>query len=158
MSMFEFTVETVPVADTTECRITLSAFEAHILDPLPTYALDMLRQRLLFALTSDHFLTRSARVMLQTVLETEMTVLFTKLITISPDVAGSHVCLRRHYIDVDADMKKFEFLIEPALVELSGIVPDSYVRFLRRYLAQPYARYRVSALSAVICLAVAHND
>jgi hypothetical protein len=157
MATFQFTVETNSVVDSEECQITLSAFEERLLEPQPVYALDMLRQRLLFAMVTDHFRVRSARVMLQTVLETELRVLLTKLVTIAPDVEESHVCLRRHYIEIDLDMQKFAFLVEPALIELASLIPDSYVRAIRRYLLMPYPRYRVSALSAIVCLSVANQ-
>lgn len=154
MANFQFTVIDTAQVDTPECQITLSPFEEKLLLPSTDYAIDMLRQRFLFALTDDHFLTRSARVLVQTVLETEMKVLFTKLVTFAPNIADSHVCQRRRYLDIDADMKKFAFLLEPALVALAAHIPESYVRLLRRYLASEYARYRVSATSALICFAV----
>jgi hypothetical protein len=157
MATFQFTVEDTTVADTPECQITPSAFEDKLLTTTLPYALDALRQRLLHVMTSDHFAVRSTRVLLQTATETELRALLVKMITIAPGVEGSVVCLRRRYNDIDTDMEKFSFLVEPALTELESIVPETYSRMVRRFLACEYARYRVSALSTMICLAVAHQ-
>lgn len=154
MATFQFTVETNSVVDSEECQITLSAFEERMLQPQPLYALDMLRQRLLYTMVTDHFRTRAVRVLVQTVLDTELKILLTKLVTIAPGVAESHVCLRRHYNEIDADMQLYSFLVEPALVELATLIPDSYIRMIRRYLITPYPRYRVSTLSLIVCLVV----
>ena len=134
-----------------------SAFEQTVLTPLPTYALEQLRQRFLYTLTTSHAPITSARVLLQMALETEIGTILIKTVPFPPNVEEVVVCERRHYIDVDADMALQSFLIGPALnaLETYPTVPSPYVDLLRLYVASDYPRYRMSALAATLCLGVA---
>jgi hypothetical protein len=146
----------LPTTDDEGCWTgTPSAFEQRLLEPFPTYALEQLRQRFLFTLTTTHAFVKSARVLLQMAFETEVASILTKQINLAAGVLWSRVCERRRYIDIDQDMHKQRYLIAPALDELAHIpgMPEPYVDFLIRYLASDYPRYRMSALSGVVCVA-----
>lgn len=123
--------------------------------PLPTYALEQLRQRFLFAVTTNHDPIKSARVVLQMAFETEIGAILTKQIATPAGFMTSTVCERRHYIDVDQDMSLQRYLIGPALTDLANTpnMPSSYVDFLTRYLTTDYPRYRMSAIAGVLCVA-----
>lgn len=134
---------------------TLSAFEKLLLVPQPNYAVEQLRQRFLYSVTSTHDSTKSARVVAQMAFETEIQAILAKLIDLSPDVLASNVCERRRYIDVDVDMKTFGFLVNPAISAMSTLLPDPYIGLLRKHAFLPYAKYRMSALAALLCAAAA---
>jgi hypothetical protein len=87
--------------------------------------------------------------------ETEIRAALAKLIKVAPDVMAARVCERRSFLDIDVDLRQYSFLVEPALAALAPAVPAGYVRLLRRYLESRYARYRVSSMCAVLCLATA---
>jgi len=148
---FSFTVRANPVCWTG----APSAFELKLLRPLPDSALEAFRVRVFDAVTTDHAPARSARAILQMAFETEIRAALTKLIKVDPDVMAAQVCERRSFLDVDADLRRYAFLVEPALAALSPAVPAGYVRLARRYSGSRYARYRVSATCAVLCLAAA---
>jgi len=134
-----------------------SALELQTLQPIPTYALEQLRQRLLFALTTSRSPTTSARVLLQMVTETEIGVALQKIVAFPPDVASVVVCERRRYVDVDFDMRLQGYLVNPALAALAGYVsiPAPYVDLVALYANSDYPRYRVSALAAAVCMGAA---
>jgi hypothetical protein len=136
---------------------TPSAFELRMAAPLPSYALEALRQRFLFVVVSNHSPKKGARVVLQMATETELRVALLKMLDLAVDVVDSNVCERRRYIDVDYDMKLMRFLIGPALDELAAtpLVPSQYVDLIRRYVASDYPRYRMGAIAAALCLATA---
>ncbi len=145
-----------PSTDANGCWIGFpSAFERQLLTPLASYALEQLRLRVLFTLTDTHDYVQSARALLQMAFETEAGTVLVKMIDLSPDVLQTKVCPRRHYIDVDSDLRAFSFLFEPALSDISTKIPDPYVNFLRRFLSSDYPRYRVSATATLLCLAAA---
>lgn len=134
-----------------------SALELQILVPIPTYALEQLRQRLLFALTTSRLPTTSARVLIQMILETEVGVALQKVVTFPPDATSVVVCERQRYLDVDAAMRLQGFLVNPALTALANYanIPTPYVDLMSLYAASDYPKYRVSALAAVVCLGAA---
>jgi hypothetical protein len=132
-----------------------SAFELELVRPLPNLALEALRVRVFAAVTTTRAPAPSARAILQMAFETEIRAALTKLIKVAPDVMAAQVCERRSYLDVDADLRGYAFLLEPALEALGSGVPAGYVRLVRRYLGSGYARYRVSATCALLCLAAA---
>jgi hypothetical protein len=134
-----------------------SALELQLLQPLPSYALEQLRQRFLYALTTSRSPTTSARVLLQMVLDTEISVALLKVVAFPPSTQSVTVCERRHYIDVDSDMRLQSFLVNPALTALATYskIPTPYVDLLRIYAAADYPRYRMSALASTVLLGVA---
>ena len=134
-----------------------SPFESRMLQPLPTYALEQLRQRFYYTTTSPFTMMKGARVTLQMAFETEIGSVLTKLIPLAAGIPESVVCERRHFIDIDRDMQSQSYLVTPALTELAAIpnLPLPYVDFLTLYTQADYPRYRVCALAAVICMAVA---
>lgn len=147
-----------PTEDGAGCWIGLSTpFEALLQQPMATYALEQLRQRFMFSLTTTHDQVRGARVMLQMAFETEIGAILVKLINLPPGVIESNVCERRRFLEIDRDMRLNRYLVGPALDSLSTIpnVPEPYVNFLRFYAIAQYPRYRTCALAATLCLAKA---
>ena len=130
----------------------LSPFELKLLEPLPSYPLEQLRQRFLYAVTGSYDTVMSARAAAQMAFETEIGAALAKLIELPPEVATSRVCPRRTFLAIDADMQRFSFLFGPAL-DAATFLPDSYVRLFRQHLGQPYAKYRVCATAALLCAA-----
>ena len=133
-----------------------SSLELQLLQPMPDYALEQLRQRFLFSLTTNHAPTVSARALLQMAFETEIGTILVKLITLPADAMGSNVCQRRLFIDIDSDMQLQGYLVSPAFASLSNIagIPTAYVDFLKLYASSDSPRYRVCSLAALLCLAV----
>jgi len=132
-----------------------TTFEARLMQPMAGYALEQLRQRFLFTLTTSRDFLRGARVLMQMAFETEASAILRKLLTPPADLATTVVCERRRYLDVDQDMSLQRYLVLPALDALAATptLPPSYVDFLGRYLASPYPRYRMAALAVALCLA-----
>ena len=143
------------ISDPTCWSGTPSSFERELLIPFEEYALEQLRARLFFAVTTNHDKTLSARAIFQMALETELNVSVRRSILVPSEITDTKVCERRRYLDIDRDMQSFKFLIEPALQVLQekNYLPEPYVRLLRTHLASPYARYRVCAMAAAIVLA-----
>ena len=125
--------------------------------PLPSYALESLRQRFLFVVVDDHSIKAGVRATLQMAVDTELRVVLFKMLELAVDVVDSNVCQRRRYLDVDRDMKLMRFLIGPALDELAvaPTMPVQYVDLIRRYTTADYPRYRMGAIAAALCLATA---
>ena len=147
-----------PDVDENGCWIGLStAFETRLLLPLPGYALEQLRLRFLYFVTTNHNQVRSARVTLQMGYETELRSAIAKLIVLPAGVLQSKVCERRRFLDIDRDLQKYRYLINPAISALDSIptIPDAYIDLIRRYAASEYARYRVCALATMLCMAAA---
>lgn len=132
-----------------------SAFEIRLLQPLPTYAIEQLRQRFLYTLTTTRDPVKSARVLMQMAFETEVGTILFKQLTPPANLETSVVCERRHYIDVDSDVRLQRYLIDPALDDLRKTpnMPESYVNFIVLYLASNYPRYRMSAIATMLCVA-----
>ena len=149
-----------PDEDSNGCWIGVSTpLESHLQQPFSDPSLEKLRTRLLYTLTTNHDIVKSARVALQMAFETEIGTVLTKLMTtpIASSVVNSNVCQRRHFLAIDADMQNNAYLIQPsldALLKLPNPVPSSYVSLLQRYLASNYARYRVCALASLLVLVV----
>jgi hypothetical protein len=142
--------------DENGCWIGLaSEFESRLLEPFDTYALEQLRQRFLFTLTTTHAPKVSARVLLQMAFETEISTILVKIITPPADLFTYKICERRRYIDVDQDMHLQKYLIQPGFDDLLQMpnLPGSFTDFLARYMISDYPRYRMSALAGVICVA-----
>lgn len=147
-----------PTEDANGCWIGLpSPFEVLLLQPLPTYAIEQLRQRFLFAVTTTHDQVKSVRVVMQMAFETEVGAILVKQITPPAGLATTKVCERRHYIDVDSDLRLLRYLINPALIDLMNTpnMPAAYVDFIVNYLASDYPRYRMSAIATMLCVAKA---
>jgi hypothetical protein len=136
-----------------------NAFELQLLQPFSIYALEQLRARFLYVVTSSPDPTKAARRVFQIAFETEIGVALGKLITILPEEKAALVCEARRYLDIDADMRAFSFLVDAALdaLEAAQSLPLSYVNLLRAHFTAPYPRYRVCALAALLCLAVAYR-
>lgn len=134
-----------------------SAFEARMARPLPTYALESLRQRFVLLAVNDQSIRHGVRAVLQMAMETEMRAILLKMVDLAADVSTSNVCSRRGYLDIDKDMQRMRFLIGPALDELAALsaIPSQYVDLVRRYASSAYARYRMGAIAAALCLATA---
>jgi hypothetical protein len=134
-----------------------TALEVQILTALSDPNLERLRQVMLNKTVTGNDPTKGARVILQMAYETEIGVILQKLAQPSPSPLESKVCQRRHFLDVDADLRLQVFLLEPALTSLTNMsspVPAPYIDFLRRYLSSNYARYRVCAVAVMVMLAV----
>lgn len=134
-----------------------SPFELQLQQPLLSYAIEQLRRRLFYAVTTSHDFVTGARVILQMAYDTEISTILIKQIQTPSQFQDSVICERRHYIDVDNDMRLQSFLFGPAITDLTNTpnMPLSYVNFLQMYLAVPYPRYRVSALANIVCVAEA---
>ena len=132
-----------------------SPFEVQMALPLPTYALEQLRQRFFFTVVAPPTVTKGARVALQMAFETEIGSVLTKMLTLAADVEASVVCERRHFIDIDKDIQSQGYLITPAFTELAAIpnLPTAYATFLQSYSQSDYPRYRVCAIAAALCMA-----
>lgn len=132
-----------------------SPFELRLMETLPTYALEQLRQRFLYSLTSPFDQTKSTRVLFQMAFETEIGVVLRKMIPLPASVPESTVCERRHFIDIDQSMQLQKFLIAPAFDELQTApnLPEPYMDLLRRYASTEYPRYRTCSIAAALCLA-----
>lgn len=131
-----------------------SAFELKLQSPLSAYALEQLRQRFLFALTTDHSGVKSARVLLQMAFETEVGIILVKQLTPPTGLQTADVCERRRYIDVDQDVRLQSYLIAPSLDAFAQTpnVPAAYVDFITRYVASGSPRYRMCALAVMLCI------
>lgn len=136
---------------------TSSAFEERLLKANSNYAVEQFRQRFLHVSVENAVPKKAARAVLQMALETELAVVLTKLIDVSPDVLTSLVCERRRYLEIDIDMRGHHYLIGPFLKEVAALpaIPTPYVDLMRRYARSAYPRYRMSALAAALCAAVA---
>lgn len=134
---------------------TSTAFELRLLKPFDDYALEQLRQRFLFSLTSPADMKKSARALFQMAYETEVGVVLAKMIPLPASVPESNVCERRRFRDIDKDMQLHRFLVVPALdaLEETPNMPAPYMDLIRRYATADYPRYRVCALAAALCLA-----
>ena len=135
----------------------MNAFETKLLTPLPSYALDQLRRRLLFSSTTNHVPADNARAVFQMAFDTEIRTVLSKVVQIPDEVAADIVASRRNFLAVAHDLALYGFLVEPALTELAALpdLPPPYVDLLRRYLQARAPRYRVSAACALLCLAAA---
>lgn len=151
---FSFTIQADP-----ECWDgSLSLFELRLQQQLPLYALEQLRTRFLHVVTTTGEPTKTARSVLQMAFETEIGATLTKLIVVAPDVFTSRICERRRYLEIDADMRMFQFLWAPALDALreQGSVPLRYVELLERHFDAGYPRYRVAAIAALLCMSASY--
>lgn len=155
MATFSFTILDNPTLDEGPCAITLTPFEEKLLQHLPHAALDQLRMRMLYAVTSDRSPVRATRVLVQMALATELKILLNKAVVLSPIIQATVVCHRRKYIDIDADMQLYQFLFEPALTQLAEVWPGPYADLIRRYMTYEHPRFRMAALAAGLCLATA---
>jgi hypothetical protein len=90
--------------------------------------------------------------------QTEIGAAIRALVPLSPDVLTSNVCERRSFIDVDADLTSYSFIIDAAVqsVRRAGFLPASYVQMFEAYLEKPYPKYRVCALAALLCISAAY--
>jgi hypothetical protein len=136
---------------------TPSAFETQLMAVQPNYALEQLRQRLMYAVVSPYDPTKAARVVFQMAYETELAAILAKMITLPASVPTtvSTVCERQSFTDADASMQLYSFLVSPALTALGNLpnIPAPYVDLLARYATSEYPRYRTCALAAILCLA-----
>lgn len=135
-----------------------TSFELRMAKAFSIYALEQLRVRLFHASTTTHDTVKSVRAVFQMAYETEIGAAITKLVRIPPEVVASLVCERRRYLEIDADMKKYYFLIDPAFAAVNSIqmVPTEYLTLLKSHVTSAYARYRVCALSAFVCMSTAY--
>jgi len=132
--------------------------EARLQLPFTQYALEQLRARALYFLTTDHDVSIGSKVAVQMAFSTEIKATLVKLATPTPSVIAAVYPTRRRFLDVDIDMRKFSFLVEPALTDLNGLkVPDPYVNLLRRHLGSDYPRYRIAGVAALLCLAATQS-
>ena len=146
----------IPTVDENGCWIGLpSNFELRLTEPFQTYALEQLRSRFLYVLTTNHEEKKSARVCLQMAYETEIGTILVKLMTTPADLFKYKVCERRRYIEIDRDMQVQRYLIPPALDELAAIpnMPGPYMDYIIRYLLSDYPRYRIGAIATALCVA-----
>lgn len=133
----------------------LTPLEQKILRPLPIYALEQLRVRFLQALTTTRDMKKSARALAQLAYETEIGAAIVKVVPVAPEVGTSVVCERRRYLEIDADMQLFSFIIGPALeaAREEKILPEAYVRLFDNHLHSGYPQYRTCATAALLLIA-----
>jgi hypothetical protein len=126
-----------------------------LLAPLPVYALEQLRSRFLNAVTTTHDPVAAALRTVQMAFETEIGVALAKVVSVLDSDKEVVVAVARRYLEIDADLRAYSFLIDPAVDALdeTGVLPGSYVDLVRGYLESPYPRYRVSAIAALLVLA-----
>jgi hypothetical protein len=143
------------VSDSDCWQGTLTPFEQLILQPLPLINADLLRGRLLNAATTSRAAVPSARSVVQMAFDTEIGVVLRRLVVLADEIFSSHVCERRNYVDIDSDIKPYAFMVDAALDELTADqrIPEPYMRLYRDYVQGSYPRYRVSGMSAMLCLA-----
>jgi len=134
---------------------TPTPFELKLQQPLPRYALEQLRVRFMYAVTTTHGLNASSRAVFQMAYETEIGTALFKLQPITAEIRDPVVCERRSFLDIDSDMKNFSFLINPALdaAAKEGFLPLMYIDLLRTHISQPYPRYRMCGIAALLCFA-----
>jgi len=120
-------------------------------------ALEALRARFLYAVTSDHIVAASVRAAVQMAYETELSAALSKRIALYPGIADELVATRRKFLAIDQDMASFRFLSAPALTAALtlDILPGSYMRFLEGYIQAPDPRYRMCGLAVLLCYAAA---
>jgi hypothetical protein len=138
--------------------IPTTPLETALLQPFTDDALEALRSRLFYAVTSDHVDAESARAIVQMAYETEVGASLTRVVAIAPGIAEELVPTRRRFLSIDADMVSFAFLYDPALAALRSleVLPTPYVVFLESYVRATTPRYRMCGLSALLCFAAAH--
>lgn len=154
LNNFSFTIEADP-----SCWAGLpSHFELRMTQPLPIYALEQLRQRFFFAVTTTHSQVKSARAIAQMAFETEIGTAIAKLVSLPAEVFTTKVCERRSYLVIDEDMQEFSFLYGPALdgVRSANFLPEAYVRLFEVHLGKRYAKYRMCAIAALLCISTAY--
>lgn len=132
--------------------------ETRLTQPFTGYAIEQLRTRFLYAVTTSHEVVSSAKVATQMSFQTELRAVLVKLTTPAPSTLSAVYPTRRRFLDVDIDMRLNKFLIDPALDDLLPLnVPEPYVNLLRRHLNSDYPRYRVCALAAALVLAASQS-
>ncbi len=138
--------------------IPITPLESALVQVFSDEALEGLRTRFLYVVTSDHVSAESARAVVQMAYETELSAALSKTIVLSPGIADELVATRRRFLSVDTDMIPFTFLIDPAFEAMATllILPKSYLRFLDTYVRAPNPRYRMCGLAALLCYAAAH--
>lgn len=133
--------------------------EVRLTTPITGYALEQLRTRFLYSVTTKHDVVTSALVTVQMSFETELRAVLVKLTRPAPSTLVTVYPTRRRFLDVDNDMRSNKFLVEPALDALTSLlVPDPYINLFRRHLNSDYPRYRVCALAAVLTLAASQSS
>jgi hypothetical protein len=133
----------------------LTSFEMLLCKPLPGPNADAFRLRFLHTLTSTRATNEAARVLVQMSCDTEIGVITQKLITFADSIFTSQVCSRRKYIDIDADMQQYGFLVDAAVAELTNtqVIPLPYLQLYQLHMQSPQPRYRVCAMASLLCLA-----
>ena len=131
-----------------------SVFELKLQQPLPSYALEQLRTRFMHAVTTTHAPVASARAVFQMAYETEIGTALIKVVDIPQDAQVAVVCERRSYIDIDADMQQFSFLLNPAMEAALalGYLPKEYVALFDTHIRSKYAKYRMCGIAAFLCM------
>lgn len=137
--------------------LPLSPLELALLQPFTVPALEALRVRFMYNATTDHVPETTARAVVQMAYDTEIRAPLSKTGPIAPGVAAVVLPTRRRFLEIDADMTPYSFLIEPALqaLETSGILPPHYVRLVRTFVNAPYPKYRMSGIAAILCFTAA---
>ena len=138
--------------------LPITPLETALLTAFPDYALDSLRTRFLYAVTSDHAPEASARAVVQMAYETELRAPLRRMRDIAPGIADERVPTRLRFLEISDAMASFAFLFAPALTALASlaILPESYIRFLQSYLDAPSPRYRMCAVAALLCFTAIH--
>lgn len=138
--------------------LPITPLETALLGPFSNGALELLRSRFLYVVTTDHTPTESVRAVVQMAYETELGTALSRTIAIAPGIADELVTTRQRFLTIDVDMKPFVFLYVSALkaFNILKILPRNYVRFLKTYLQAPTPRYRMSAVATLLCFAAVH--
>lgn len=135
---------------------TLSAFEISILTPFSLPGLENTRSLLVQNFVDNSNNQHAARAILQSAFDTEVSSLIAEYIPVTKEILSANICNKRKYIDVDTLTKTSNFYYAQALNELfnAGVIPNEYTTIFDRYIKSESAKYRISAVSAMICYAV----
>ena len=138
--------------------LPITPLESALIQVFPDEALEALRARFLYAVTTDHAPEDSVRAAVQMAYETELSAPLSKKVAIYPGIAAELVATRRRFLDIDTDMAAFHFLITPAFAAAQTLVilPTSYLRFLDSYVQAQNPRYRMCGLAALLCYAATY--
>lgn len=138
--------------------LPITPLETALTARFPDNALETLRARFLYVVTSDHDTVESVRATVQMAYETELGVVLSKRIAIAPGIAEELVETRQRFLQIDGNLVPFRYLVDPALAAAKTlrILPASYLRFLTTYVEAPDPRYRVSSLAVLLCYAATY--
>lgn len=138
----------------------LTDFEEAILLPFVSKDLEELRALLCKYSTSPYAGNKAARAILQMAHETELSNIIEEYAPITDAIINSNLCNRNRYLDIDKSLRTKNYLYASVMdtLALHGVMPLPYKNLFLRHLNSDYPKYRIAAVSAVICYAVKMRD